>query len=424
MSGSSSPFDASASALGYLYQCRYALLLALQREEEPNVSISIEKLDDVSFHLDGASQPVATELRQFKLHTNRQGGLGDRSPDIWKTLKIWAEAIRANQVDLDRVTLCLVTTSRVNDQNAVRWLLPDPARRNPEEARKKLEQAGANSASDVVSDAFASLSKLSEDQRKKLFRATYLLEGSLPPTDLQQEIGRCLWAAALPHHREAFVERLEGWWINVVVKHLNEPSPPPIPLQLIQQQVHEIRAQFRRDCLPDDLFKEAVPPEATKPDDDRIFVRQLLLIALSPTRLHLAQEDHYRAFTQRSRWVKQQLVGFDEETNYEARLIVGWKERFAIMREGIVGNGDETVLAQHGLRLYEWIVLEAPSKAQLWMRPDFQTEYMVKGSYHMLADQLRVGWHPDYEARMKPSMPVGKPAKKRKQPSSRKKAKP
>ena len=125
MSGSSSPFDASASALGYLYQCRYALLLALERAEESNVSISIEKLDDVSFHLNGASQPVATELRQFKLHMNRQSGLGDRSPDIWKTLRIWAEAVRGKQIDLDRVTLCLVTTSRVNDQNAVRWLSTD-----------------------------------------------------------------------------------------------------------------------------------------------------------------------------------------------------------------------------------------------------------------------------------------------------------
>jgi len=161
-----------------------------------------------------------------------------------------------------------------------------------------------------------------------------------------------------------------------------------------------------------------------KLDDDRIFVCQLLLVGLSLARLRFAQEDHYRAFTQRSRWVKNQLVGFDEETNYEARLIAGWRERFAIMREGVAGNGDDTMLAQHGLRLYEWIVLEAPGKCQLWVRSDFQAEYMVKGSYHMLADQLRVGWHPEYEAHLKPPVPAGKPTKQRKQPSPRKRAKP
>ena len=43
-------FDASKSVLGYLHQCQYALLLGLQRDEEPNLCISIEKLDDIAFH--------------------------------------------------------------------------------------------------------------------------------------------------------------------------------------------------------------------------------------------------------------------------------------------------------------------------------------------------------------------------------------
>jgi hypothetical protein len=59
MSGSSSPFDASPSALGYLYQCRYALLLALQKDDDPNLCLSIEKLDDVAFHESPSSPSVA-----------------------------------------------------------------------------------------------------------------------------------------------------------------------------------------------------------------------------------------------------------------------------------------------------------------------------------------------------------------------------
>ena len=72
---------------------------------------------------------------------------------------------------------------------------------------------------------------------------------------------------------EAFVERLEGWWVNLVVQHLQNPSPPPIPLDLVRQQVHEIRMQFRRERLPDDLFREPVPADQTEPSDDRTFVR-------------------------------------------------------------------------------------------------------------------------------------------------------
>jgi hypothetical protein len=136
-----------------------------------------------------------------------------------------------------------------------------------------------------------------------------------------------------------------------------------------------------------------------------MFVRQLNLLALSPERLRYAQEDHYRAFTQRSRWVSQQLLGLDEGMNYEARLIEGWRDHFAIMREGVSANCDEPMLAQHGRELYNWILTVAPAQSNLWVRPEFQAAYMVKGSYHMLAEMLRVGWHPHYEIRLQPAPP-------------------
>jgi hypothetical protein len=42
--------EASASATGYLFQCRYALLAALRAIlDAPELEISIEKLDDVAF---------------------------------------------------------------------------------------------------------------------------------------------------------------------------------------------------------------------------------------------------------------------------------------------------------------------------------------------------------------------------------------
>ena len=48
-----SGYDASASAVGYLYQSRLALLWTLQ-QNDPDVLVSIEKLDDVAFSkLDG-----------------------------------------------------------------------------------------------------------------------------------------------------------------------------------------------------------------------------------------------------------------------------------------------------------------------------------------------------------------------------------
>ena len=275
-------------------------------------------------------------------------------------------------------------------------LRPDPATRKPLDALDRLMKAGAGSKNAVVADAFARFASLADTERRSLMKAVVLLDGATNAIDLDGALGAAVRYAADPRHRDALVQRLEGWWLQRLVRHLGEPAPGVIPVSLIQRQVYEIGGQFRRECLPDDLSGTALPGDAVPDGDDRTFVRQLGLIGLSEARLRYAQADHYRAFTQRSRWVKDQLMDLDEATAYETRLVEGWKERFAIMREKVPPEGDGPTRARHGHRFYEWIVSEAPTKGSFWVRPDFQAEYMTKGSYHMLADLLRVGWHPDY----------------------------
>jgi hypothetical protein len=400
MSDGSSPFDASQSALGYLHQCQYALLLGLQRDEEPNLCISIEKLDDIAFHESPSSADVAKQLLQVKHHISRAGGLGDASPDIWKTIRIWSEAVAKNQIDLEHATLCLLTTTTPTNRNAIRFLSPDPTVRKPEDARTKLEKAGAASTSDTIKQAYNVYIRLNNTQRVKLFEAMFLLDTSLMAVDLQKSIGIAVRHAVQPQHRLAFVERLQGWWYQRVVVHLSAAANQPIPVLAIQQQVHELRGQFQRDCLPDDLFKEQLPPEATPTEDDRTFILQLLLIGLSKHRLRIAQEDHYRAFSQRSRWVKDNLIGMDDLSHFESRLVDSWRLKFLTMKDAIEDGCGDLQLAGHGMNLYQWVETDAPSQSALWVRPQFQSQYMTRGSFHILAELLRVGWHPEYEGRL------------------------
>ncbi len=400
MSADSSLFDASRPALGYLHQCQYALLLGLQQDEEPNLCISIEKLDDIAFHENPSSADVAKQLLQVKHHISRAGGLGDSSPDIWKTIRIWSEAVVKKQIDLDKATFCLLTTTTPTNRNAIRFLSPDEQVRKPEEARSKLEKAGAASTNELIKEAFAVYTGLNNSQRIKLFKAMILLDTSLMAVDLQKAIGEAVRHAVEPQHRLAFVERLQGWWYQRVVVHLSASTNQPIPVQAIQRQVHELRGQFQQDCLPDDLIMEHLPPEATPSTDDRMFVLQLLLIGLSKHRLRVAQEDHYRAFTQRSRWVKDNLIGMADLLNFESRLVDSWKLKFLIMKDAVEDSDDDHHLARQGLSLYQWVETDAPSQSALWVRPQFQSQYMTRGSFHILAECLRVGWHPEYESRL------------------------
>ena len=90
MGTSDNPHGAAASTLGYLFQCRYALLAGLQAvPDTPELMISVEKFDDVSFEANG--EP--TDLIQTKHHIQKAGDLSDASVDLWKTIGIWIKRV-------------------------------------------------------------------------------------------------------------------------------------------------------------------------------------------------------------------------------------------------------------------------------------------------------------------------------------------
>jgi hypothetical protein len=101
------PFSATASAVGYLFQCRYALLESLRRlRRDDQFMVSIETRDDVVFERDG--EPP--DLLQTKHHVKKTANLTDTSPDLWKTIRIWCEGLINGNIP-DGATFFLITTA-------------------------------------------------------------------------------------------------------------------------------------------------------------------------------------------------------------------------------------------------------------------------------------------------------------------------
>ena len=82
-------FSAAGSAIGYLAQVEYALLIALERmDHEESLRLSLETVDDIVFE----NEDDSLELWQTKHHIGRRGSLGDASPDLWKSINNWIES--------------------------------------------------------------------------------------------------------------------------------------------------------------------------------------------------------------------------------------------------------------------------------------------------------------------------------------------
>ena len=380
--------EASASAVGYLFQCRYALYAGLRAiPNAPQLELSIEKFDDVGFEAQG--EP--TELIQTKHHIGKRGNLTDASADLWKTLLIWSKRV-TKEIDAPfRMRFVLLTTGAAPEGSAASFLRMRD--RDEVEANRKLLNVIATSKNMDNAAAYQAYAALPEELRLSLLRAIDVLDGSPNIIDVRDEIARELYHAAARDQVDHLVERLEGWWFGVVVKALTGAGPNAIPVLAIDQRVDELREEFKRGALPIDYKSIAPPPAVIAELDKRPFVRQLRRIQIGPNRVEWAIRDYYRASEQRSRWAREDLLVNGELETYEQELVEAWQPRHAALLDELTPTCPPEKKVQLGQGLFKW----AEQEANFPLR-SVRERFLTHGSYHILSNRYALGWHPDYKA--------------------------
>jgi hypothetical protein len=383
-------FSAANQALGYLYQIRYALWLLLEGVEEQEVAL--ETLDDIVLE----NQGTYRELLQTKHHSTK-ASLTNTSPDLWKTIRVWSTHLLHKRVQIPPTTLSLVTTATAPSESIASKLRPTNDRAC-EEALQELNIIAKNSENKRLKEAFVAFTELSPEQQRDLVEAIYILDQSPMITDTADRIMDKIKAAVNREHRSALFERLEGWWFGKVVTQLRRGSVEPVSGFEVYDKLRAIADQFRPDALPID-FLDAKPESIDPARDDRLFVLQLRIIDISNPRIEKAILDYYRAFHQRSRWAREELLDGGEAEQYEDRLVDEW-DRFALALadEDQDKKAPETLLKKIGREIYRWMEQEADFR----VRPNVTEPYVMRGSYHMLADKNppRVWWYPKFLERL------------------------
>ena len=133
------------------------------------------------------SDPV--ELLQIKLHqTAKAAGLGDMAVDIWKTLRIWMD--RSDVGDPQGPDLALVTTSIASSGTAAYALRPST--RDVALATQRLLKAAEDSTNEDTQDTRGLFLALDPVVRTNLLNRARILDGQMPPEDLDQAIREAL----------------------------------------------------------------------------------------------------------------------------------------------------------------------------------------------------------------------------------------
>ena len=391
-------FSAAPQALGYLYQIRYALYLILTRREEQE--LSIESLDDITFD----DTDNAKELVQLKHHIV-PASLTDSSSELWKAIRIWATYLRKGEISFPETTLSLVSTAQAPDNSIAALLRPGNNRQTDLAANKLLDIAKTSTNKDLTS-SFNAYKALSLSQQESLTQAIYVLDNSPSIFDTAEQIKDRLRVAARREHLDALYERLEGWWLDKTIRHLKNPPSNLISGFEVFDRIREIAEQFSPDALPID-YLEAAPPTPPNPEtDSRCFVLQLKEIVVNNRRIEKAILDYYRAFEQRSRWAREELLIGNELEQYEKKLVDEW-DRFQLALQDDLPLDENTVTEQDcqqfGRKVYNWV----DQVANFPIRPRVTEEYVMRGSYHILANcsPPRVWWHPLFVKRLEQILP-------------------
>ena len=384
--------QASEQMLGYLYQVRYALALLLENDNS-DCQISIEKFDDVAFSKDD----IPIQLIQLKHHIQHQGNLADASTDMWRTIKVWLDAISETPDILDGTNFLIITTATAPIDSAA-FLLKKDSNRNPDTAYQKLKTVCFSSVNQAHQRYYDAFREAGEDTVKQLIRQIYIIDRASNIIDVEKDILKHIRYSCIPKHQKMIYERLEGWWFKKAIDALCCDTPVFVNQNQVRFFIVSVSQEYADDNLPIDILDIDDLQESNFSANEKIFHEQLKLICLGNHRMQLALRDYYRAFRQRASWVRNDLLYVNELGQYEQRLIDEWEHAFAAMEETLseTNNATEGEKAKEGRQLFSDI-----EKRDIRIRPKCQEAFIMRGSYHILANQLKIGWHVDFFDRLK-----------------------
>ena len=359
-------------------------------------AVGIETDDDVAIQYEDG----AKVLEQDK-HSTRPTGtpFGDRSNALWNTLAIWVAALDAKEVATES-TRFLMVTNKVLPECLAHQIGRATTADEISACITALEKAAESPPKDISALVTRVLANSSRENLRVLISRCELVDGSKQSAGdglREQTLGELQlpqWCAATS---ESIADELLGWIHHSALRLWQQKQPAWIRRDHFVNQLHAVMDRRKRQ-ITRERAENLIPVQAGDLGEKKgsPFVKQLHLITDDDSIVDSAIRDFIRCNIEKNRLSIEGNITDEDWNSFQAALFSRWEKiRMRLLRMK-KGQKEEDI----GFEIYTDTTEEHREKLA---GTDTEQVYLTSGTYHRLADMLRVGWHPRFESLLRNS---------------------
>lgn len=376
---------------GYGLQVRQMLYELLNCEIDSVVSV--EKFDDVG--VENGDEKTAI---QTKSALSDRNPVSDRAVDLWKTLYNWLLALKESELPLHSTLFTLVINVNKSG-NIVTWLNQAHDGNEAEAVYEKIrgEFTGKDGKYIKQSDSINNyiVTFLAEENKKY---ALYIIEnfklviiGEGHTNKLYTEFRAKTY---LPSDIQQLVfDKMLGWIDKTTALQVESGKVMQVAKKSFNKELILTQTLVNQNKALVELAPSPTNAEIELQQNEyKTYIRQLQIIDIDYDDQLTAINDYLKAFANRTMWAVKGDINEEILQNYYKDLERRWKTKKNIIEM----DKDEWEEAKRGRYLYYQCQDEDVNMGVIVTPRSFKN-----GCYHELADQQQIGWHPNYEQKLK-----------------------
>lgn len=376
---------------GYGLQVRQMLFELLNCEI--NSVVSVEKFDDIG--IENGKEKTAI---QTKSALSNRNPVSDRAIDLWKTLYNWLLALKENELPIGFTLFTLVINVNKSG-NIVTWLNQARNEKEAEVEYKKIRGEFIGKSGEYIkqNDSINNyiMTFLAEENKKyaldiiEKFKLVVIGEGH---TDKIYDEFRA--KTYLPSDIQQLVfDKMLGWIDKTTALQIESGQVMQIAKERFNKELTLTQTLINQNKALIELAPGPTKAEIELQQNEcKTYIRQLQIINLDYDAQLVAINDYLKAFTNRTMWAVNGNINEEILQDYYKELEERWKTK----RNIIELDKDEWEESRRGKYLYYKCQDEDVNMGIMVIPRSFKN-----GCYHELADQQQIGWHPNYEQKLK-----------------------